>query len=214
MQRAVMQKYFPLRSKAILSRSTIQIRNCSNPSRPSQAKQLYARQSQREKTPVNPGVTTKQFQALFQRPHRNARVPKLRWDWHLRNFVMALIPPAVLFAFLTILEHTIGKTPEADLLRTESLAGETHRNEKDEEVEGDAPSSLLFHAHRTFEQRLMKLEEEIRLLRTEEEKTRSARSGQETLDRVSECESSARASPAERAKLISRAMSHRRIDGK
>ncbi|KAI0563423.1 hypothetical protein FGB62_40g142 [Gracilaria domingensis] len=52
----------------------------------------------------NPGMTTGQFRALFRSPQGKMRHPryKLRWDWHLRNFLTALIPPAAMLVFFKL----------------------------------------------------------------------------------------------------------------
>lgn len=52
----------------------------------------------------NPGVNVEQFKALFRPVEGKLRHPryKLRWDWHLRNFLTALIPPAAMLLFYKI----------------------------------------------------------------------------------------------------------------
>lgn len=52
----------------------------------------------------NPGVNIEQFKALFRPVEGKLRHPryKLRWDWHLRNFLTALIPPGAMLIFYKI----------------------------------------------------------------------------------------------------------------
>ncbi|CDF40150.1 unnamed protein product [Chondrus crispus] len=62
---------------------------------------------------TNPGVTAAQFRALFDTSPAStargrARPRHFRWDWHLRNFLMALIPPAVLLLFLRVATYQFG----------------------------------------------------------------------------------------------------------
>lgn len=67
--------------------------------------------SVRSRTLSNPGVNLSQFRALFDPSSPAAarvRSRRLRWDWHLRNFLIALIPPTTLYLFLKWATYQFG----------------------------------------------------------------------------------------------------------
>lgn len=57
---------------------------------------------------ANPGLGRQDFLALFRSPsdHRiKHKVYPLRWDWHLRMFLYALIPPTLLYIFTVFVDY-------------------------------------------------------------------------------------------------------------
>lgn len=92
---------------------------------------------------------------------------RLRWDWHLRNFLTALIPPAVLLIVLRLAER---KFQQLGVDRFDmSIFDETGTKEEEDEAEG---LGRVFGVVRRVERRLEALEGELERLRDREESER------------------------------------------
>lgn len=134
----------------------------------------------------NPDMNIGLFQALFQPVGLKSRKPRrLRWDWHLRNFLISLIPPGVLWVFLVVVDKTLDPHDNAlentfqgsDEMRDVLKGGigafnNARRNETSDAHRGKRshnehkPGNLQAY----FEQRLEKIEAQLIAMRAERER--------------------------------------------
>lgn len=119
----------------------------------------------------NPGMNVELFKALLRKPGSKyaQRRYQLRWDWHLRNFLMALIPPAVLYAVLSLVDLKFKK----EGIKMSNIIVEKGNEEKNklEDADGVHTRQLTAGPRTTFgqfgaEERLKLLEQQVGTLIT------------------------------------------------
>lgn len=99
---------------------------------------------------------------------------KLRWDWHLRNFLTALIPGAAMYIFIKAVEFFLDPTLLPDIL---DVDGDLIKKKPLDKLQSNQPGSdtttiasekeVASDVLRETQARLQSLEEDVKRLKSE-----------------------------------------------
>lgn len=127
------------------------------------SKESEDRIQQRFQERTNPGLGIEDFQALFRKPTQEKRkLYPFRWDWHLRMFLLTLVPPGTLWFFTEYVDRYIATDPDVIRVMQDSRQMSDKKDEKNDEQK--SWSDLL-------EKRIATLEAQIADLKTKREES-------------------------------------------
>ena len=126
-----------------------------------------------ESDPVSAPMTIDTFKSLLQPANAKLQQKRyqLRWDWHLRNFIYALITPILFYTALVIAEHLILHYYDAEsvqqIIEAKTLTqqgqnvsqpGNDHLSESSLDTVSEKPAITPSNLVRDLEERINKLE--------------------------------------------------------
>ena len=119
------------------------------------------------------GITIEHFKDVFREPGPKfrRRQYKLRWDWHLRQFLLALLPPTALWLFLKAVEYSFQEEyAELRKIMEENTAYDEESTKEAKENMRKLRPMMKEHTFRHMvERRIKQLEQEVVRLRNEKE---------------------------------------------
>lgn len=119
------------------------------------------------------GINVEHFKDVFRAPGPKfqQRRYRYRWDWHLRMFLMSLIPPASLWTFLQIVKWALHDDYKAFQSQMENVEDGKDQKKKKESVVDKRTTRMKEHNFRSMvEKRILQLEGEVQRLRQENQR--------------------------------------------
>lgn len=111
----------------------------------------------------NPGLKLDDFRDLFRKPNLQKRkLYPFRWDWHLRMFLISLLPPCAILVFTEFIDRYMATDPDIVQIMQDTRANQRKPKDDDAAAEGMFFTKLL-------EKRISSLEKQIAEMKAKRE---------------------------------------------